>query len=199
MPLVLLIKMLYTEEQSDVILNHGGNVSKRVEKHVEKTAVEPAVESNIIIKQPEKNPNIGNRTTFAEKVFLGTLAGSGVSCSAIEKEFNISREQVNCYRNGRTNNLSNKHHVPHPELEAAVKGSLDVVTEKAVDLLMRSIGVITDEKLAKASARDASSIAANASRIINNCTPKEVSDNRVQIVMYAPRQKELREFDSIEI
>jgi len=183
--------MLFTEEQSDIILNNPKNLVNQVENVDSKIQIKPVITGGKILGHKD--------LTTEERILIGTVARAKLSSvNELAEEFNLNRRHVSNLSLGRTTYTSTPAFKPHPELEAAIKDNLGIVQEKAIDLLLRSIGVITDEKLAKTSAKDASSIAANASKIVSNCMPKETQDNRIQVVMYAPRQKELKEFDVIE-
>jgi hypothetical protein len=52
---------------------------------------------------------------------------------------------------------------------------------------MESLGLLTEEKVKKSTARDISVVAANMSRVVENVTPKQVGGN-VQLVLYAPNR-----------
>jgi hypothetical protein len=68
-----------------------------------------------------------------------------------------------------------------------VDNAIERVRELALDKLMESLGLLTEEKVKKSTARDISVVAANMSRVVENVTPKQVGGN-VQLVLYAPNR-----------
>lgn len=183
--------MLYTEEQVETILTNPKNLVNQFEKNISSSTLE--------VKDKEYSSRGISRTT-EERVLIGTIARAGLgTVQEVADAFGVGHESVENYKMGRTTRVSEPLYKPHPELEERIVKNLDIVQERAVDVLLRSLGVITDEKLAKASAKDASSIAANASKIVQNCAPQIAQDNRIQVIMYAPKQKELKDYQTVEI
>jgi len=90
-------------------------------------------------------------------------------------------------------------HSTNPEVRERVDTALDRVRELALDKLMESLGLLTEDKVKKSTARDISVIAANMSRVVENVTPKQVGGN-VQLILYAPqRQASENDFTVVEI
>jgi hypothetical protein len=116
----------------------------------------------------------------------------------IAAEFGISHQQVDNYRNGRVSTLAKPTYKDHPELREGIDNLLEPVREKALHVFKNSLGFITDQKLQKTTAKDASAVAANMSKIVQNVQPI-VQDQRQVLVIYAPKQKELDDFEVIDI
>lgn len=185
--------MIFTEQEVDIILNNPKNLVNQFERDNN---------CNLIIKEKVYNDtNVGQkRLTTEERVLIGTMARAGLgSTKDIAKEFDIDADTVSNYKAGRTTFTSHPDFKPNPELEEKILGKLDIVQERAIELLLNSIGVITPEKLAKLNAKDASVVASNASKIVQNCAPQVMNDNRIQVVMYAPKQKELKDYEEVEV
>jgi hypothetical protein len=85
------------------------------------------------------------------------------------------------------NSVREATHSHNPEVKSRVDNAIERVRDLALDKLMESLGLITEEKVKKSTARDISVIAANMSRVVENVTPKQVGGN-VQLVLYAPNR-----------
>ena len=186
------INMIFTEEQSETILTNPKNLVNQFEKN----------ESSSRIEQINRfgNGRTNGHFTTEERILIGTVARAGLGTQKeIAAEFDVHRQYVGNLKYGRLTQPTSATFKPHPELEAAIAKQTSNIEEKAIDLLMRSMGVISDEKLEKTSAKDASTIALNASRIVQNCRPDSVQDNRLQVVLYAPKLKTIEDFKVVEI
>lgn len=185
--------MIYTEKQASIILNHRNNLSNIVEKDSH---------DKLVIKKI-KHGGGGNHKSLSteERVMIGSLARAGLGThQEIADELGVARSTVINASQGRTTFSTHPRFVPHPELEEKILNKLEPVREKALERLMKSLDVITDAKLEDLDAKDASVVAGNMSKIVVNTMPKnENNDNRIQIVMYGPKQKDLKEFDVVEI
>jgi hypothetical protein len=182
--------MLFTEEQSDIILNNPKNLVNRFEKN-NHSRIE-------VIKHGGSNG--GKVLTTEERVLIGTVARAGLGTGQeLADEFGVTRTTVQNLKAGRVSSPAGPRYQPHPELEEQITGKLSIVETKALDVLMNALGVITPDKLAKTNAKDASTIAVNASKIVQNCAPQSVSDNRIQVIMYAPKLKDLKEYDVVDV
>jgi hypothetical protein len=181
--------MIFTEEQAEVILTNPKNLVNQIES------------TNGKLEIKEIKHNNGHKRTLPneERVLIGTIARAGFGTNdEIAEEFGVTATTVNDLKHGRVCSPAHPRFVPHPELEEKILGKLNEVEEKAIDKLMASLGVITEEKLNECSAPQASVVASNMSKIVSNCRP-QVQDNRKMIVMYAPRQKSLEDFNVVDV
>jgi hypothetical protein len=90
-------------------------------------------------------------------------------------------------------------HAHNPEVRSRVDNAVERVRELALNKLMESLGLLSEEKVKKSTARDISVVAANMSRVVENVTPKQVGGN-VQLVLYAPsRRANESDFAVVEI
>ena len=186
--------MIYSEEQANIILNHGNNLSNRVEKDSR---------DNLVIKKIQHGTEHNDRKSLSteERVLIGSMARAGFGThQEIADEMGLAKSTVTNASQGRTTFSTHPRFVPHPELEEKILDKLEPVREKALQKLMQSLDVISEEKLEDLSAKDASVVASNMSKIVVNTLPKnEMNDNRIQIVMYGPKQKELKDFEVVEV
>src|SRR5579864_2703411 len=185
--------MIYSEEQADIILNHGNNLSNRVEKDSHDKLVIKEIQHGTEHKTQKK-------LETEELVLIGSMARAGFGTGQeIADAFNVSRSKVVDASFGRTSSPAHPRFTPHPELEEKILDKLTPVREKALEKLMKSLDCISDEKLLDLGAKDASVVAGNMSKIVVNTIPAVREGNRVQIVMYGPKQKELKDFDVVEV
>lgn len=180
--------MLLDDTTSTNILENPKNLVNQVSKNGNNLEIKPAREftHNKVL-------------TTEERVLIGTLAKTGLdSQKNIAEEFNINQAQVSYLKNSRVNNLANPTYKEHPELRQALDNKLSEVQEKSLNLLTRALG-ISEDKIDAVNAKDASIIALNAARVISNVAPRSTEESKINIVMYAPRQKELKEYEVEEI
>jgi hypothetical protein len=85
-----------------------------------------------------------------------------------------------------------------PSLQPQLGKKAEELRDLALDKLMASLGVINDQTLSKVSARDASMIAANMSKVVDRLSPKAAPDNRV-LVIYAPQQRDEKNFKVVDL
>jgi hypothetical protein len=74
------------------------------------------------------------------------------------------------------------------------------VQEIALTRLMDSLNLLTLPSLIGEKPKDLASIAANLSRVHSNLRPKEDREgNQVNVTIYSPKQREISEYDVIEV
>jgi hypothetical protein len=78
--------------------------------------------------------------------------------------------------------------------ESKVSASLARVRELALDRLLITLGLMTPDMLASASLKELSTNTANLSRVLDKTAPKEMNDNRVQFLVYAPGPRRMDAF-----
>jgi transcriptional regulator with XRE-family HTH domain len=67
--------------------------------------------------------------------------------------------------------------------EVAVERALEEARSRAVDRLMASLGLLTDEKISGLDARGISQVAANMARVVEKTTPQAVNQNTISIIV----------------
>ncbi len=73
------------------------------------------------------------------------------------------------------------------------------IRDEAVTKLMLAMGMIGSENLSRCNARDLSIVASNMSRVVERTLPKEANSNNLNLVVYAPQQKSLGDFEVVEV
>lgn len=115
------------------------------------------------------------------KVIAATLIAQGEKTADVCKEFNLSPKQARA-----------ELHNP------AVTASIERVRSLALDKLLITMGLMTQEKFENASLKDLSSVAANLSRVIDK-TGERDQTNIVQFVVHAPQAKSLSQYKTIDV
>ena len=81
----------------------------------------------------------------------------------------------------------------------AFDNAVEQARERALDKLMLSLGLITEEKVANASVRDLSYLAANMARIVEKTIPDSSRGGNINLVIYTPEIRKEASFDTVEI
>jgi hypothetical protein len=83
--------------------------------------------------------------------------------------------------------------------ETSVETALEQARSKALDRLMTSLGLLTDDKISGASAKDISVIASNMARVVEKTMPDRERQGNINLVIYAPELRNEKSFDIVEI
>ena len=135
--------------------------------------------------------------TEVERTTIGALAHVDTAAN-VAAEFGISRQHVQNLKFGRVGARAGMEKA-HPELKSNLKIAKEEIKDKALQVLMSSLGLCDDEKLSDLGAKDLSSVASNMSKVVNNLEPREQGDSGTKILIYAPQIKDIEKFDVVEI
>jgi hypothetical protein len=113
-----------------------------------------------------------------------TLSGVGEKVVDIAAALNLSPSQV---------------HSAIKKFDFPNKNSTERLKELALDKTMIALGLMTQEKFENASLKDLSTVAANLSRVMERCSPREIGNNTVQFIVHAPAQKSLGNYEVIDV
>lgn len=207
--------MFLTEEQAKARLNSGRNLANLFSLEKTSEAQEDARDQNSPDRaqpRPFEPPEVSKiekaeTRTFTVEEHILSLSGKnrtnlsretrneialrarlGEKTSALAAEFQITQGNVSHIKTGRTHGIDEKEIVE----------SLSEVRDKALDRLMVSLGLITDEKLAKCNAKELSVVAANMGKVVEKTIPRDSVD-RINLVIYTPELKQERAFDVVDI
>lgn len=145
---------------------------------------EPPKIPSVEIIHPEKTPQTPQVKSQSLRTIAGILAHQAPA-PQVARELGLTKNQV----------ISAKH---SSVIAPAVKAGVDRVRELALDKLMLSLGLMTEEKLDNASLKDLSIVAANMSRVVEKTSPKESSEN-IKLVIYAPTLRSEKSYGEIEV
>ena len=109
------------------------------------------------------------------------------SNTQIAKDYGINKETVNQLKNG--SDFTGR------GIEDIVNDSLAKLKDVAMEKLMLSLGLMTDEKLSSTNAIGLSNIARNLSNVVERTTPVDANKGVTQLIVYcpAPRREDLYE------
>jgi hypothetical protein len=125
------------------------------------------------------------------KAKLGTLAHFE-NQHKLEEEFGVSQPVISKAKNGK---------VGGSDIQDRINMNLGLVRDKALEKLMSTLGLIDEAKLMDQDAKGLAHVASSLSRVVKDTAPAEIGsgDTKVQVVVYAPQQKDERKFEVIDV
>jgi hypothetical protein len=127
------------------------------------------------------------RTQIAIAANLGTGAQKDIAQMA-----GTTQPEVSFLKNGKVKGLD----------EEAIEKVMGPVRDRALEKLMSSMGMITDDKLEKCKPLELSTIAANMSRVVEKTMPKEQvnqANTGANIIIYAPKINSENSYEVVEV
>lgn len=126
------------------------------------------------------------------RTIIAVEARSGRNQSAIAAEFNTTQGNVSNIKRASP---------PSGKLdEKAAERALGEIRDRALERLMASLGLMSDEKLSKCDAKDLSTIAANMGKVVEKTFPKQDSnDARININLFVPELRNEKQFKTVEV
>jgi hypothetical protein len=185
--------MFLTEEQVEKRLNSEKNLARatfitrqesRVTPEVTETQVQITEKS---IPLPGKN-RINLTKDERTEIAIETRSGS-VSQVEAARAHGVEVLTVQNIHKGKTKGID----------ENKVEEVLDSVRDRALNRLMQSLGLLTDDKLSGCSAKDLSVIASNMGRVVEKITPKTETPDNINFIIYSPELKQERAYERVEI
>ena len=139
------------------------------------------------VHKPIEKPNVrGPNVPTEVKVVAGALAvqtSVREASEALDVSMGVVREAKNS---------------SNPEVKQGVSDALERVRDLALDKLMNSLDLMTNEKLNEGSAKDLAVVAANMSRVVEKTSPRAEAAN-VQLVVYAPQQRQEKQYKVVDV
>ena len=122
---------------------------------------------------------------------IAIMDKTGTRQKVIGADFGVTQAAVSNIATGRTNYDHDK-----------VGRQLEVVRDLAMERLLSSLGLLTDDKIAKSNAVDISRIAQSLSNTIRVTLPREekqVATGTIQLTVYAPQLASEKDYKIIEV
>ena len=170
---------------------------------IRKRAASP---SNLTIKHRSMNREGKSPLDHETKVFLGTMARAS-GHREVERQFGelASQAAISNFAMGITSVPKGVDKKLQKDVEEASQSVTDKVSERATNTLTAALGLVDDrlskkDQAAQIKTVDIARIAKDMSTIHNNMTPKNQLSGPsfgMQIVIHAPVQKTVRDFDAI--
>lgn len=171
--------MRLTSEQAEKRLNSEDNLARFAvpEKEVKEIVIHNAGNTH----KPKLPPAI--RTEIAVRSRMGE------SQKSLAREFGVSQPAISAIERGRTNSDEDK-----------VDETLNKVRDIALNKLMSSLGLISDEKLAQCSPTQLAGIANQISNVVERSLPKSAAGRGdVNLIIYTPEIRDEHKYKVVEI
>ncbi len=168
--------MILTKEQAEERLKNENNLANRFS-------------SGKVIDLPRKGKkkDEGNLTEI-ERNEIAVRARLGESQQVLAEEFDTRPANISHIKLGKTKGID----------EEKVEQQVNAVKDKALERLMKSLGLLDDDKLSKCSAKDLSVIASNMGRVYEKTTSQREA-SPTQVIIYAPQLRDENRFKTIEV
>lgn len=158
---------------------------------VNKEFIEERLKSpaNIIHKGYGKSQNKQpDQPDFLREIEAG-LVIQGEKQTDVARAFDVSQPVVSYAFTGK--NLDD-------DGKARLQVRKSEVQDKALETLMTTLGLISKEKLEECKAVELSSVASNMSKVVEKMEGRQGQNNNV-LVIYAPKQKTEKDFETVAI
>jgi hypothetical protein len=83
--------------------------------------------------------------------------------------------------------------------QAAIDEALEAARNKALDKLMLSLGLLTEEKIEPLKAKDLASVANSMANVVMKTLPQASPQGQINLVIYSPEIRSEKAFEVIEI
>lgn len=176
--------MKLTQDEANARLNSGQNAI------------------NIIHKQLYAERQRSNRLKLAPDVrsLIGISANEG-NARESAAAFGVSHNLALAASKGRVVGKASRDGEVIESVADNVKKNLKAAKEEAISRALAAMNSITDEKLAKSSAKDSAAVANHMASVYDKLSNKQaaISGSGATVIIYSPREKSLDEFESIDI
>lgn len=189
--------MFISEEQATRRLNHESNLANLLRRAPQVPTEEQTETQNeaFIPEIVEETINAPGRTVGKKSLTPDTLteiairARLGERQQTLANEYGITQEHVSQIKNGKAKSVN----------EESVGVAIKEVRDIALERLMKSLNLLTDDKLSGCSAKDLSVIASNMGRVVEKTLPKSELADQINLVIYAPEMRQEKAYPVIEI
>jgi len=201
--------MLFESQDADLLIASDDNLLNRV-ANLDVSKVTPpkpkrSSESQYRDNVSEESPD-GRREMRKDLEYTTAERSLGAALSRIDTAENVSKvigasvSQIGNWKNGITSRvMAYEDRKIRPELVDNTRKKLNEIRDVAMDKLLMTLGVIKDVDVNLLGAKDASIVAGNLSKVVEKTLPKnEETSSRPQVVMYAPVQQNIEQYNVIE-
>lgn len=175
--------MFLDPEKARARLESEDNLANRFKKKEEKP---PEIQEVTLHRPGKDRPNL----TREERTEIATRAKLGENQQRLADEFGTTQENVSQIKNRK-----NQKNIDEDKVESTITQ----VRDKALDRLMSSLGLLTDDKLSGCSAKDLSVIAANMGRVVDKTLPKSDSPDKINLIIFSPELRQEKSFKVVEV
>ena len=133
------------------------------------------------------------------KLLVGALAQI-VPHAQVGREFGLNQHRVGQIANGKVDGDREKGYFKDKDFAAKLEDIKSSVTERALNKVMDTLGLVTNEKLEKIPVQEIATVAKDISVIVRNVTGNDVSrPNVAQVILFAPNTRKEESYESIEV
>lgn len=193
--------MILSKEQIEKRLTSEDNIANKVEDHKNDAVV--------IYKDGinnHKGKNGSSNLTENERVAIGVIASVGGDQLAADL-FGVNKSHVNDLKNGNRNISNDNLRIRDIDLQEKIAERLEntklSIQEVAATKLLKSMGLLTEDKLENSSAKELAQVSTQMSQVIRNMnntnSNKDTSKANVKIVVHSPKQSNEDSFDTLEL
>ena len=180
--------MLITKDQMEQRLSSPDNLANQLCSRSHSMKVEHLNRGGEKVRGQEKLTY-----TNEERALVGAVTRLTTIKDSV-RAFGVGKTSAHLWSQGRTANHYGEP-IERPELKQAIEGRLGIVRDKALDKLLDTLGVLKTEKVEQCNPVQISSIAANLSTVVTKTMPSNVNISGSNVVLYAPRQRKIEDFD----
>lgn len=194
--------MFLTVKQAEERLNSEKNLASRFNKNNDNNndnfgrAIKQPIETyenSQVVSISEKTIHlpgkIGINLSEEIRTQIAIRARAGESQPSLAREFGVTQANISSIERGNTKGIN----------EDQVKKTIDSARDLALERLMQSLGLLTEDKLSGCSAKDLSVIASNMGRVVEKINPKTEQPDNINFIIYAPELKQEKSYKTIEI
>lgn len=179
---------MMTEAEALERLGSAENYLNRVTSPVEPTG--PSDNVTILPLHPHKGrPALSD----AERAAIG-VAAVLTSPAQAARDFGVSSTTAMRAAEGK-----NAAGVMHPAVQSQIQTRLDKVADQAIDRLTAALNNLTDKKIGDEKGTGIAKIASDMANIVEKITPKNREADNVQVIIYAPQQRDISEYEVVDV
>ena len=203
--------MLFDSQTADALVSSEDNLINRlskldltqkfIPKEVSRENLSPQSRDNTSEVSPD-----GRRDMRKDLEYTTAERSLSAALSHIDTAENVSKltgasvVSVRRWKQGITDGNTPFAEAPRKtELVNGTRRELNKIRDVAMEKLLKTLNVIGDDDLKQLNAKDASIVAGNLSKVVEKTLPKEDErDNRPTVVMYAPTQMNIENYNVVE-
>ena len=181
--------MLLTKEQAERRLNSPDNLANQLTHENGRFKL---IKMNRGGHATKGKPH--DNYTDEERAYLAAISKVS-SVPDVCNIFGVSDDAVWNWRAGRVRRAGDPELKEHPKLKQSIEDRLGITRDAALDKLMETLGLMSKDKISDCNAVQQSTIANNLSTVVGKTMPSTMSISGSNVVVYAPQQRKIKDFD----
>lgn len=182
--------MELTEDQAKERLSSNRNLLNKLGLSTDRTE---KTESNLnVVKLHNGGRREGDKNIPQSIRELVSVAANVGTTKEAAEAFGVSHHQAHDYKHGKVSDRTNE------ELTEARDKGLGQIHDRALEILMHSMGLITPKAMEGMKVKDVVTVAEKMAGIVDK-TRGESKEHKPLVIIHAPRVRDESEFEVIEI